>query len=119
MDEIKTKNHKGGRPPKKITRSTKMGFNASLVEHAIIRQKAKMNGVKLADYLRDLALHGKVRRIPTPIEIQMLRDFSGTTNNLNQIAKEAHQQKLPSLIPKLLKTVDAINKFLHDYDHQD
>ena len=96
-----------------------MGFNASLIERTIIREKAKMNGVKLADYLRDLALKGKVRRRPTIEEIKLFRDLAGVSNNLNQLTREAHRQNLSILIPKLLKTLDELNKLIESYDHKD
>ena len=118
MEEEKKKN-KGGRPAKKLKRDSKMGFNATLVERTVIQAKAKQSGLKAADYLRDLALRGKLRQVPTAEELQLFRDLSGVANNLNQLTKEAHQQNLSALVPKVLRTLDEIHHLIKHLDHKD
>lgn len=118
MEEIKEKKHKGGRPKKEFVRKYKMGFNATEQERDVIKSKAELSGLKVADYLRDLALKGKIRRINTPEEIQFFRDLRGIANNLNQLVKEAHKQELPSLAPLVLRTLNEINKTLKNIDNK-
>lgn len=116
--ESKAKNV-GGRPRKKTKRETKMGFNATAVEHTLIQEKAKRAGLRPADYLRDLALKGKPRPMPSPEQLQLYRDITGIANNLNQLTKEAHKQNLPALAGRVLKTLDETAKTLKSIrDHQ-
>ena len=90
-----------------------MGFNATLVEHAVILEKAKKYGLRPADYLRDLAMKGKPRHMATTEEMQLYRDITGIANNLNQLTKEAHRQNLSALVPKLLRILDETSKTLN------
>lgn len=117
MEEKKTKG-KGGRPPKNQKRENKLSFNATLAEKTLILAKAQRSGLRLADYLRDIALKGKVRNIATPEEIQQYRELTGIANNLNQLTKEAHKQNMAYVLPKLLTTISAINKTLESLDNK-
>lgn len=90
----------------------KMGFNATEQERDAIKGKAELSGLKVADYLRDMAMKGKIRKVLTPEQLQVFRDLRGMANNLNQLAKEAHKQDLPSLAALALKTLNEVNKTL-------
>ena len=104
---------------RKNKRETKMGFNATAVEHTLIQEKAKRAGLRPADYFRDLALKGKPRPMPSPEELQLYRDITGIANNLNQLAKEAHKQNFPALAPRVLRTLEETTKSLKTIrDHQ-
>jgi len=117
MEEAKKKKSTGGRPAKKVKREFLMGFNATAVEKTVIQEKAKRAGLRVADYLRDLAMRGKVRSKASLEEVKLYRDLTGAVNNLNQLVKEAHKQNLPSLIPKVLKTLDELTKLKKSLDH--
>jgi len=119
MEDEKKKKNIGGRPTKKVKREFKMGFNATAVEKTVIQEKAKRAGLRPADYLRDLAMRGKVRNKASMEEVKLYRDLTGAVNNLNQLVKEAHKQNLPSLIPKVLKTLDELTKLKKSLDHKD
>jgi hypothetical protein len=75
----------------------------------------------LADYLRDIALKGKPRAKLTPEELQLYRDLTGIANNLNQLTKEAHLQRLAVLVPKVMKVLDEASKTMKKIrdDNQD
>ena len=111
-NEEKKERNKGGRPLKNLKRESKMGFNATKIERTVIQQKAKNSGLRVADYLRDIAMKGKPRYKPTAEELGLYRDLAGMANNLNQIATEAHRQNLPALVPKTLKLYNEINKLI-------
>ena len=104
--------NKGGRPTKAVKRETKLGFNATAVEYLVIQEKAKRSGLRIADYLRDIAMQGKVRAKPTPEELKLYRDLTGVANNLNQLAKEAHKQNLAVMVPKILRTLEEVTNAL-------
>lgn len=122
MEDKTKQNKKGGRPPKEIKREFLMGFNATQYEKLVIQEKAKQSGLRIAEYLRQAAMNGKITRRPTAEEIQLYRNLTGLSNNLNQLTKEAHQQGLIQVIPKVLKTLDEVNKLItaiNDNQNQD
>lgn len=93
-----------------------MSFNATLTEKTLLLAKAQRSGLRLADYLRDIALKGKVRNVATPEEIQQYRELTGIANNINQLTKEAHKQNFAFIVPKLLKSLDELHKTLENID---
>lgn len=118
MEEEKSKKNKGGRPPKKLKRESNLGFFVTVPEKELIKSKAARTGVKVADYLRDIALKGKVRNLATPEEIQQYRELTGIANNINQLTKEAHKQNFAFIVPKLLKSLDELHKTLENIDNK-
>ncbi len=110
--EQPARKHKGGRPRKAVKRESKLGFNATPVERLVIQEKAKRSGLRIADYLRDIAMQGKVRPKPSPEELKLHRDLTGAANNLNQLVKEAHKQNLAVMVPKILRTLEEVTKTL-------
>jgi hypothetical protein len=120
MEEKKKPKNKGGRPTKPQKRETHLGFYVTVTEGTLIKAKAQRAGVKVADYLRDLAIKGKVRQSHTPEEVQHFKNLTGIANNLNQLTKEAHKQGMAFITPKILKALDELNKTLaDDYKNQD
>lgn len=121
MEEKKEKKNKGGRPTK--TKDKKLdyqiGLRFSMADRVIIKLKADKAGLSMSDYIRQAAKEGKVRRMPTPEEIQLYRDFSGAVNNLNQLVKESHKQNLSMIAPDLLKMMKALNDLIKRFDNQD
>jgi hypothetical protein len=113
--------NRGGRPTKAVRRDTKLEFHATAIERLVIQEKAKRAGLRLADYLRQIAMQGKARARPTPEELQLYRDLTGAANNLNQLTKLAHQQNLSVMVPRLLKTLEEVTKTLKNIRdaHQD
>lgn len=93
MSEIKkhTTRNKGGRPKKAIKQKEFIGVKCSLFEKIMLKQKAKIVGVTLSEYLRQTGLNGqsvsKTKAFPKEI-----LHFTGTLNhlaaNLNQVAKK-------------------------------
>jgi len=87
----KSKNNKGGRPPKEVKRLRTLSVKCSFFEGKQIENRAKQVGLSVSEYLRELGLKGTVKaRVKTlPREVLLL---CGTLNhiaaNLNQIAKK-------------------------------
>ena len=83
--------NKGGRPKKAIRQKEFIGVKCTLVEKILLKQKAKVVGVSLSEYLRQTGLNGqavsKIKAFPKEILL-----FTGTLNhlaaNLNQVAKK-------------------------------
>jgi hypothetical protein len=119
MEEEKRKQRKGGRPPKEDKRTHQLGISLTSVELAKVTAKAMMAGLRPAVYIRQMAVDGKAIPLPSPADVQLHRDLTGAANNLNQLTKEAHQQNLLVIVPRLLKNLEAVNQLIQAiYDRE-
>ena len=69
-------------------------------------------GKKPSHFLRELLLHGKVEAARTQEDRQQIRMLEGGCNNLNQLAKMAHQQGFSLLKGKIMDLLDEFNKII-------
>ena len=92
MEEQKprTKN-KGGRPKKAVKKDQLLAVKCSLFERRAIEARAKSINLNTSEYLREIALTGKIDRREKALPKEVL-ELTGTLNhmaaNLNQIAKK-------------------------------
>ena len=92
MEEQKprTKN-KGGRPKKAVKKDQLLAVKCSLFERRAIEARAKSANLNTSEYLREMALTGKIDRREKALPKEVL-ELTGTLNhtaaNLNQIAKK-------------------------------
>lgn len=82
---------KGGRPKKDIKRDQVLHLKCTLLDRKVIQAKAKLANLTVSDYLRQMALAGKIDRRERALPKEVLQ-LTGTLNhaaaNLNQIAKK-------------------------------
>ncbi len=87
----KISGNKGGRPVKAVKKSRTLTFKCSAYERLIIQAKAKKAKRTTSEYLREIALTGKVDTREKSLPREVL-DLTGTLNHmaasLNQIAKK-------------------------------
>jgi hypothetical protein len=87
----KISGNKGGRPAKAVKKSRTLTFKCSAYERMIIQAKAKKAKRTTSEYLREIALTGKVETREKLFPREVL-DLTGTLNHmaasLNQIAKK-------------------------------
>jgi hypothetical protein len=88
------KEEKNGRPKKPVKRETTTGIRFSKAEYFVIKQKASKSGLRMTAYIRQMALQGQVIAKMNDEERQFVRDLVGMSNNINQLAKKAHQEGL-------------------------
>ena len=69
-------------------------------------------GKKPSHFLRELLMHGKVVAARTQEDRQQIRMLEGGCNNLNQLAKMAHQQGFSFLKGKIMDLLDEFNKIV-------
>jgi len=109
--EKKLKN-KGGRPIKAIKKSRVLTLKCSNYERMIIQAKAKKVNLTLSEYLREMALSGKVNLLGKALPKEVL-ELTGTLNhmaaNLNQLAKKSN-----SVTEILTKTDFLVMKWLSE-----
>ncbi len=64
------------------------------IEYYVVKQKASKAGLGITVYIREMALHGEVIARMSEEERQFVREIVGMSNNINQMAKKAHQEGL-------------------------
>jgi hypothetical protein len=83
--------NKGGRPKKAIRQKEFIGVKCTLIEKIMLKQKAKIVGVSLSEYLRQTGLNGQAVSKTKAFPKEILH-FTGTLNhlaaNLNQVARK-------------------------------
>jgi hypothetical protein len=92
MEEtLKTVTNKGGRPSKAVKKNRTLTFKCSNYERMIIQAKAKKIRISTSEYIRTMAIAGKIEFQEKTLPREVL-DLTGTLNhlaaNLNQIAKK-------------------------------
>jgi hypothetical protein len=92
MEEQRTvTRNKGGRPKKAVKKDQILAVKCSLFERRAIEARAKSTNLTVSEYLREMALTGKIdiRRKTLPKEVLALGGtFNHIAANLNQIAKK-------------------------------
>lgn len=78
----------------------------------VLKKKAALSGLSFSDYLRQLAITGKVRRYKktAPIKAEMVREIAKIGNNLNQIARWCNTHKNNADAEEVLCALVAIEK---------
>jgi hypothetical protein len=85
------KKNKGGRPLKEVRQDRFIGVKCSLIEKTLLREKAKILGLTVSEYLRETGLKGqavsKIKTLPAEV-LQLTGTLNHLAANLNQIAKK-------------------------------
>ena len=92
MISEETKRHSGGRPKKQVKREIIKGVRFTKVEYYVVKQRAAKSGVNISDYIRGMAMQGKIISRLTEEERQFVRQLVGIANNINQLTKKGHQE---------------------------
>ena len=69
-------------------------------------------GKKPSHFLRELLLQGKVVAARTQEDRQQIRMLEGGCNNLNQLAKMAHQQGFPRTKERITALLEEFNRII-------
>ena len=89
---MKTQN-KGGRPKLDIAikKSHLISARVTEIELASIQTKAELAAKSISDFIREMALKGEVKAAISLEQMNEIRKLNGIGNNVNQLAKLAHQ----------------------------
>ena len=106
--------HKGGRPKsaKGKARTKTLSTRLTLAEWKTVMKRIADAGKKPSHFLRDLLLQGKVTAARTQEDRKQIRMLEGGCNNLNQLAKMAHQQGFPRTKDKITALLDEFNRII-------
>jgi predicted DNA binding CopG/RHH family protein len=104
--------HTGGRPRKAVKKEIVKGIRFTKAEYFIVKQKVSKTGTNVCNYIREIAIHGKIVSQLSEEERNYVRQLTGMANNLNQLTKKAHQEGLFSVIFLLEKYQKLIKEIL-------
>ena len=106
--------NKGGRPKavKGKVRTKTISTRLTLAEWKAVMKRITDAGKKPSHFLRDLLLYGKVVSARTQEDRQQIRMLEGGCNNLNQLAKMAHQQGFPRTKERITALLEEFNRII-------
>ena len=108
MSEREKKN-KGGRPAKLLVKDIVIRIRLDKQEQFILSQRAKMARQSLSQYVRQVAVSGKVIARLSADEKEIIRKLVGMCTNLNQLTKEARKSGM-------IKTALAFETYRQFFD---
>lgn len=106
------KKGKGGRPLAPVKRQKIVSVRFTKTEHFIAIQKAEKARLSLSDYIRESAIHAFVKARFSEEDRHFYRQFTGLANNINQMAKLAHQEGLLSALFRFENDLNQIDEAL-------
>jgi hypothetical protein len=112
-----TKNN-GGRPKKAVKRETITGVRFTTTEYFIVKNKATKSGLRITQFIRQMAIEGQVFARLTPEERNFIRQLVGMANNLNQLAKAANGEGTLTAMFYFEKYVKEIDELLNQLKGQ-
>ncbi len=106
----------GGRPraAKGKARTKTLSTKLSVAEWKIVMKRIADVGKRPSVYLREMLLLGRVVAARTQEDRRQIRMLEGGCNNLNQLARLAHQQGVPSVREQLISLLDEFNRLLSE-----
>ena len=106
--------HKGGRQKsaKGKARTKTVSTRLTVAEWKTVMKRVADAGKKPSHFLRELLLQGKVVAARMQEDRKQIRMLEGGCNNLNQLAKMAHQQGFPRTKGKITALLDEFNKII-------
>ena len=106
--------HKGGRPKsaKGKARTKTVSTRLTVAEWKTVMKRIADAGKKQSHFLRALLLQGNGVAARTQEDRKQIRMLEGGCNNLNQLAKLAHQQGFPRTKGKITALLDEFNKII-------
>jgi hypothetical protein len=94
ISEERQQKHGGGRPKKLVKKESVTGIRFTKLEYYLVKRKATKSGIGITSYIRQMALQGKIIQRMNEEERQFVRQLTGMANNLNQLAKIAHEGRM-------------------------
>jgi hypothetical protein len=108
-----------GRPPKAIKQEKFLGFWVTRKQHFIIGQKAAQASVNISDYMRQVAIFGRVKTRWREGDQELLGKLIGMSNDLNRIADAAEKEGVLNAMVYFRKYRDRIDNILKQFSHDE
>jgi hypothetical protein len=117
---IKPRN-KGGAPKKRVRRDLIIRIRMTATERFQIDSKAKAVGMRSSSWIRAAAKSAKIVPRLTVEERRIIWMLAELANNLNQLARLAHQRGLLTVVRdcnSIMKEIDIVIKRLNNDDRK-
>ncbi len=108
-----------GRPKKAITRSVSLVVRMTPTERLAIAGKARNAGIRLSEWFRQSAKTSVLRPRLSREESGHLRTLSGMANNLNQLTKLAHRERLVTIMADLRRLLSETERLMERIGRDD
>ena len=114
------KKKRKGRPSvadaRRLSKAVTVKF--SKMDYETLRTRSRKANRKMAEYIRESALHSNVVLPHTEEDMQTYRSLVGMANNLNQLAKRSHQSDEFFYISlKLDAVLNDMSEIIRQYRH--
>ena len=106
---------KAGRPKQAIKRESATGVRFTKAEYFIVKTKATKANYRLTEYIRTMAVEGRVVARFSQEEKDSIRKLVGMANNLNQITRLAQRDRLLSVVFEMEKIRQDIDQILERF----
>lgn len=112
--------HKGGRPalPQARRRSKSVTVKFSKIDYETLRIRSRKANRRLAEYIRETALHNEPPKPHTIVDADIFRNLAGVANNLNQLTRLTHQTSFLHSNHRIMEVLDGIMEIINDYRHK-
>ena len=87
----------------------------SKIDYETLRTRNRKANRRLAEYIRESALHSEVVQPRTEVDLKKYRTLVGLANNLNQLTKMAHQDNIIYLYSSIDKLLGEITDVIREY----
>ncbi|MGG5902452.1 plasmid mobilization protein [Sphingobacterium daejeonense] len=108
-----------GRPKKAITRCVSLVVRMTPTERLAIAGKARNAGLRLSDWFRQSAKTSVIRPRLSREESGHLRTLSGMANNLNQLTRLAHRERLVTIMADLRRLLSETERLMERIGRDD
>lgn len=106
-----------GRPSvadaRRLSKAVTVKFSET--DYEALRTKSRKANRRLAEYIRESALHSEVVQPRTEGDMKEYRTLVGLANNLNQLTKMAHQDSIIYLYSPIDKLLGEITDVIREY----
>lgn len=95
-----------------MKKNKRIEIRISESELEVLKEKAELSGLNSSDYLRQLAITGKVKRYKKtdPVKAELVREMAKIGNNLNQISRWCNTHKSNAAAEEVLIALASIEK---------
>ena len=87
----------------------------SKTDYETLRTRSRKANKRLAEYIRESALHSEVVQPRTEADLKEYRTLVGMANNLNQLTKMAHQDGIIYLYSPIIGLLGEITNVVRTY----
>lgn len=105
-----------GRPTKNPSdkKSVKITVKLSEQEYRGLMEKVNQANIKTtSEFVREAIFHGQIKERLSVEDMALIRKLSGMSNNINQLAKEAHIYDLRYMVDVCIDTCYGIDELLN------